>query len=86
MTIGHSFGLVAAVINYSRRSCLIDDFLVKLFDLVSFSYYDDKYGFELEETAQSAMDVAKFVHRVLGAQFGDKKLQCGSELDPRSLL
>ena len=46
--IGHSFGLVAAVYNYNRRSALIDEILRRLFGLVSFCYYDDKYGCELQ--------------------------------------
>ncbi|CAE7663973.1 unnamed protein product, partial [Symbiodinium microadriaticum] len=44
--IGHSFGLVAAVYNYNRRSAFINDVLVKIFEMVAFNFYDDKYGFE----------------------------------------
>ena len=43
--IGHSFGLVAAVYNYNRRSAAI---LVHLFNVVAFNFYDDKYGFETD--------------------------------------
>ena len=79
--IGHSFGLVAAVYNYNRRSALIDEILRRLFGLVSFCYYDDKYGFELQTTARSAAEVARAVHTMLGAQFDLKKLQQGQALE-----
>ena len=73
--IGHSFGLVSAVYNYNRRSAVINEFLVKLFKLVSFSFYDDKYGFEPLETVASARLVAECIHLWLGAKFDQKKLQ-----------
>ena len=38
--IGHSFGLVAAVYNYNRRSAAISDILVHLFNMVAFNFYD----------------------------------------------
>ena len=79
--VGHSFGLVAAVYNYNRRSAMVDEIMVKLFGMVSFNYYDDKYGFEFEETASSAKKVAEFVHTILGAQFEEKKLQLGQHLE-----
>ena len=69
--IGHSFGLVSAVYNYNRRSAAINEFLVKLFKLVAFSFYDDKYGFEPLETVASARLTAECIHLWLGA----KKLQ-----------
>ena len=75
--IGHSFGLVSAVYNYNRRSAAINEFLVSLFKLVAFSFYDDKYGFEPEETLASARLVAECVHTWLGARFDAKKLQLG---------
>ena len=73
--IGHSFGLVSAVYNYNRRSAAINEFLVSIFGLVAFSFYDDKYGFEPVETAASARTVAEYVHFWLGAKFDQKKLQ-----------
>ena len=73
--VGHSFGLVSAVYNYNRRSAAINEFLVSLFGLVAFSFYDDKYGFEPVETVQSAHEVAQAVHFWLGARFDQKKLQ-----------
>ena len=73
--IGHSFGLVSAVYNYNRRSAAINEILVKLFDLVAFSFYDDKYGFETVRTVSSAHQVAQCVHWWLGALFDQKKLQ-----------
>ena len=73
--IGHSFGLVSAVYNYNRRSAAINEILEKIFGLVSFNFYDDKYGFEAEETIDSAHEVAITVHWLLGAQFDAKKLQ-----------
>ncbi|CAE7480102.1 unnamed protein product, partial [Symbiodinium sp. CCMP2456] len=73
--IGHSFGLVAAVYNYNRRSAMIDDIFVKLFNMVAFNFYDDKCGFETDLTARSARTVAECVHFWLGALFDDKKLQ-----------
>ena len=73
--VGHSFGLVSAVYNYNRRSAAINEFLVSLFGLVAFSFYDDKYGFEPVSTVQSARSVAEHVHFWLGARFDQKKLQ-----------
>ena len=73
--VGHSFGLVSAVYNYNRRSAAINEFLVKVFGLVAFSFYDDKYGFESISTVASARMVAESVHRWLGARFDQKKLQ-----------
>ena len=65
--IGHSFGLVAAVYNYNRRSVFVNDVLVKIFEMVAFNFYDDKYGFETEVTAPSAMLAAETIHFLLGA-------------------
>ena len=73
--IGHSFGLVSAVYNYNRRSAAINECLIKLFGLVAFSFYDDKYGFEPAETIVSAKLTAECVHTWLGAKFDQKKLQ-----------
>ena len=73
--IGHSFGLVAAVYNYNRRSAAISDILVHLFNMVAFNFYDDKYDFEADFTTPSAKFVAESVHFWLGAVFDDKKLQ-----------
>ena len=76
--VGHSFGLVSAVYNYNRCSAAINEILVKLFGLVAFSFYDDKYGFEPASSAPSAKLVAERVHTWLGAQFDQKKLQLSS--------
>ena len=73
--VGHSFGLVSAVYNYNRRSAAINEFLVSIFGLVAFSFYDDKYGFEPAATAGCAREVAEKVHEWLGARFDQKKLQ-----------
>lgn len=66
---------MSAVYNYNRRSAAINEFLVSLFGLVAFSFYDDKYGFEPLSTVQSAHEVAQQVHWWLGAHFDQKKLQ-----------
>ena len=89
--VGHSFGLVSAVYNYNRRSALLDEILRKVFGMVSFNFYDDKFGFETEGTIDSAMSVAKALHTWLGAKFEDSdllpgaapkdKLQQGPEVD-----
>eukprot|EP00438_Fugacium_kawagutii_P004538 Skav222280 [mRNA] locus=scaffold807:136980:138029:- [translate_table: standard] len=73
--IGHSFGLVAAVYNYNRRSAAITDILRRIFHVAAFNFYDDKYGFEPEITCSSAYQIAQDVHWWLGAQFDAKKLQ-----------
>ena len=73
--IGHSFGLVSAVYNNNRRSAAINEILVKLFGLVGFSFYDDKYGFEPVESVASAHRIAQSVHWWLGARYDAKKLQ-----------
>ena len=73
--IGHSSGLVAAVYNYNRGSAFINDVLVKIFEMVAFNFYDDKYCFETELTAPAAKLAAETVHFLLGALFDEKKLQ-----------
>ena len=73
--IGHSFGLVAAVYNYNRRSAAITDILRRLFFVAAFNFYHDKYGFEPEATCSSAFEVSQKVCWWLGAQFDPKKLQ-----------
>ena len=73
--IGHSFGLVAAVYNYNRRSALITDILRRVFSVAAFNFYDDKYGFEPEDTVDSAFAATQAVHLRLGARFDQKKLQ-----------
>lgn len=73
--VGHSFGLVAAVYNYNRRSALITDILRRVFSVAAFNFYDDKYGFEPEDTVDSAFAATQAVHLRLGARFDQKKLQ-----------
>ena len=73
--IGHSFGLVAAVYNYNRRSAAINDILRRIFLVAAFNFYDDKYGFEPEDTCSSAFECSQKVHWWLGAKFDQKKLQ-----------
>lgn len=76
--VGHSFGLVSAVYNYNRRSAAINEFLCSLFGLIAFNFYDDKYGFEVKETIESAHLIAQSVHWWLGARYDQKKLQLSS--------
>lgn len=73
--VGHSFGLVSAVYNYNRRSAEITDKLRRIFCVAAFDFCDDKYGFEPEDTANSAFTAAQAVHLWLGAQFDQKKLK-----------
>jgi hypothetical protein len=79
--VGHSFGLTSAVYNYNRRSAMIDEFLVKLFEIVATCYYDDKFGFELEEQAARTHQIVARVHKLLGADFDEAKLQIGKKID-----
>ena len=61
--IGHSFGLVSSVYNCNRRSSAINEILKKIFSLVAFNFYDDKYGFEPKHTIDSAFKLPrKFTH------------------------
>jgi hypothetical protein len=76
--IGHSFGLVSAVYNYNRRSAIIQEILTKLFFVVSGFFYDDKYGFEPQETFGSALTAAVAVHLWLGCDFEVSKIQMGN--------
>jgi hypothetical protein len=62
--IGHSFGLVAAVYNYNRRSAAITDILRRLFFVAAFNFYDDKYGFEPEKPL--ALLRSKYHRRLIG--------------------
>jgi hypothetical protein len=77
--IGHSFGIVAAVYNYNRRSALINDFLRRIFKVASNFFYDDKFGFEPEGLCDQAHDIVRDLHRWLGADFADAKLQLDTE-------
>ena len=77
--VGHSFGLVSAVYNYNRRSAAITDILRRVFSVAAFNFYDDKYGFEPEDTAASAFALAEKVHWWLGARFDQQKLQLCSD-------
>lgn len=79
--IGHSFGLVSAVYNYNRRSALVNEILQKIFMMISFNFYDDKYGFETYKTIHSAMECAQSVHQWLRAMYDQKKLQLGQLVD-----
>ena len=76
--IDHSFVLISAVFNYNRRSAAINDIFEEIFSIISFNFYDDKYGFETCTTAPSARKVAEEGHFLLGAQFDGKKLQLSS--------
>ena len=76
---GPSFGLVSAVYNYNRRSAAITDILRRVFSVAAFNFYDDKYGFEPEDTAASAFALAEKVHWWLGARFDQQKLQLCSD-------
>ena len=53
---------MSAVYNYTRRSAAIDEILMRLFGLVSFNFYDDKYGLEPVEMIQSVFLAAQKVH------------------------
>ena len=77
--VGHSFGLVSAVYNYNRRSAAITDILRRVFSVAAFNFYDDKYGFEPEDTVASAFALAEKVHWCLGARFDQQKLQLCSD-------
>lgn len=48
---------------------------MKLFNLVAFDFYDDKYGFEPVDSIESAFQKAVSVRWMVGAAFGAKKLQ-----------
>ena len=72
---GHSFGLVAAVYNYNRRSALIDEILRTVFKVPANYFYDDRYGFEPKETAEQALEIVEKVHKWLGADYSKKKVQ-----------
>jgi hypothetical protein len=59
----------------NRRSAAINEILISLFGLISFSFYDDKCGFEPVQTVESAHQIAQHVHWWLGVKFDQKKLQ-----------
>eukprot|EP00435_Cladocopium_sp_Y103_P005118 s2086_g1.t1 len=67
--VGHSFGLVSAVYNYNRRSAAINEFLVSIFGLVAFSFYDDKYGFDQKKLQLSASPT------ILGVRYNLDEMQ-----------
>ena len=71
------FGL-CCVYSYHRRSAAINEFLVSIFGLGAFSFYDDKYVFEPRSSVESVRFIAECVHTWLGAKFDQKKLQLSS--------
>ena len=74
--IGHSFGVVAAVYNYNRRSGLLNGMLWDLFKVPASFFYDDKFGFEPKQTMGTAMKKAvRWLHGRLGADFAEKKVK-----------
>ena len=77
----HSFGWTSAVYNYNRRSRLFNEILTNLFGLPASFYYDDKFGFELMETLESAVKSVKFVHTALGARLAEDKHQSGQQVE-----
>ena len=77
--IGHSFGLVSSVYNYNRRSSAINEILEKIFSLVAFNFYDEKYLFEAKDTLDSAFEAAQKVHTLLGARFDQKQFQISTK-------
>ena len=77
--IGHSFGLVSAVYNYNRRSALINEIITNLFDVPASFFYDDKFGFEPEDTIDTALESVRFVHDVLGIAYDMEKVQLSNE-------
>ena len=79
--VSHSFGLTAAVYNYNRRSALLNEFLNTLFKVPAMCYYDDKFGFEIDELAAAAHEMVQEVHRMLGAKFDVAKCQMGKEVE-----
>ena len=73
--------MTAAVYNYSRRSALLNEFMVNLFGLPAMSYYDDKFGFEPEDSVDHAHSAVQSVHSWLGAKFDDAKCQKGGKVE-----
>ena len=75
--IGHAFGFVSAVYNFNRRAAIIDEFLHNM-GLLSFQYYDDKFGFTTQAVAELELQLVAKLHTCLGVDFSVKKLQCAS--------
>ena len=79
--LGHRFCQVSAAYSYNRSSAAISDVLRRVFSVAAFNFYDDKYGFEPEDTdtVASAFALAEKVHWWLGARFDQQKLQLCSD-------
>ena len=77
--IGHSFGLISAVYNYNRRSAMLDEILMKIFDVPASFYYDDKFGIETQETIETADAAVILLHTALGCDWADRKHYVGKE-------
>ncbi len=71
--IGRSFGLISAVYNYNRRSAMISNILIVIFEVPANFFYDVKFGFESMETIDTADEAAVFIHKILGCDFEDRK-------------
>ena len=78
--VGHSFGLVAAVYDYNRRSAIITDILKKAFGILARNYYDDKFGFTRKGLAAQECRLVADLHWWLGADYARKKLQTGQDV------
>ena len=55
--------------------------LQKIFMVISFIFFDDKYGSETDKTIDPAMKCAQPVHQWLGAMYDQKKLRPGPLVD-----
>ena len=77
---GHSYGLLAAVFNFNRRSAVIND-IFEATGVLARTYYDDHFGFTTASLVQRELQMTSEILDLLGVEYGADKRQPGTEVD-----
>ena len=66
ISVGHSFGLVAAVYNLNRQAVLATRYLRQVVGLQVRNYYDDRCGFSVIDIVDEEVAFARRFYRLSG--------------------
>ena len=69
---GHPFGLTSSVFNYCRRSLDLTNILVRIFHMVAFGFFDDRFGVTRAALAEQEGCLVKEVCTWLGVATNEK--------------
>ena len=75
--LGHPFGLTSSVFNYCRRSFALTSIVVRLFRMIAFGYYDDRFGITKAELASNEKMIVLEICTLLGVGTNDKSQEGG---------